>query len=574
MKKILLICSISLSFSSWAQFTTPGNGSKFSLSNLVAISQGTIIQAGNHYLLQNNLTIATTDTLSIETDDSVLVSSDVLITINGVMLCTPPNKVVFRANDTTTFFIGFRFENSNGSRLEKTHIEFAGGNKVIGSNVQFINCRFYKNNYNHASGALDIFQCNPIIYQCEFIENQRSAILSAANAYASPSIINSTFIRNSTLNTNRPQINLGAGNADMPLIIRGNRIEGGFSAVGGLSVLMLMPNSMTAIIDSNIIVNNRYGINIQGNGILYTITNNQIRNNNLETNPMNGGSGISFNGLNSGYITNNLITGNLWGVTILNGAMPNLGQPEATIPNPGLNKIFNNGNSGNVYNLYNNTSGEIYAQNCYWGTNDVAIAEDGIWHYPDNSLLGEVHYLPIYQLSSEKEILSFSLTDGENTFPGEIVDHNISVTVPENTNITSLAAWFTLSPRALAYVDTVLQIPGFTRNNFSEPVVYTIVAEDTSTAQYTVTVSIQTETSAAIAQKISYNPNPVKNILNISSADIIRYVEILDINGTTKYNNKPENNFIQLNLSNLTDGVFIVKLIFDDRMETIRIIKD
>ncbi len=559
MKTIVLLLSGLLgSLSLLAQYTTPGNGNSYTLNGLVTLAPQTITQSDGKFYLLNNLTISANDTLKIVDNDTILVSPNVLITVQGVMLCTPPIGACFRAANTSLYFTGFRFENSNGSKINRLSIEHAGGNKVISSDIEFRQCTFYKNSFTQASGALDIFGCNPLIYECTFIENQRSAILTAVNANASPRILNSTFIRNSTLNTNRPQINLGAGDPNMPLIVRGNHIEGGFSAVGGISVFMLA-GTMSVLIDSNTVINNRYGINIQGNGITYAITNNQILNNNLEVNPMNGGSGISLNGLNLGFITNNVITGNLWGVTILNGASPNLGKIEPSVQNPGLNRIFNNGNNNLTYNLYNNTANEIFAQNNYWGTNDPDSVELGIWHNPDNSSLGIVHYLPIYQISSHKEILSYALTNGNEQFEGIIEGYRIDVTVPEGTDVSNLRALFTLSSRALAYVNGVLQIPGITENNFTEPVVYTVVAEDGSSADYTVYVSFATQVNTHSPSTLIY-PNPIRNTLAIISSENIEEILIHTINGITVEQKSCASNCILFDTSHLTPGIYILEL--------------
>jgi hypothetical protein len=545
-------------FSAQAQYTTPGTGISYTMDALVQNSGGVVTGQNGNYLVSNNITISTTDTLLIITNDSVLFQAGVQVDVSGVMYCNPSQQVVFRANDTTAHFKGFRFTDSHGSILNNASIEFAGGNKVIGSNMTISNSRFYKNNYSLASGALDIFGCNPMIFNCIFERNERSAIMTAVNAMASPTILNCRFIHNSTLNTNRPQLNLGAGSTN-PLIIRGNYVEGAYSVVGGISVFLLTGGTMTVVIDSNTVINNRYGINIQGAGITYTITNNRIFNNNLETNPMNGGSGISFNGINTGLVANNLITGSLWGITILNGATPNLGQLEPTFLNIGMNHIYNNGNNGQVYNLYNNTPNPIKAENNYWGTNNQDTIEMGIFHQPDNASLGLVDYLPYYQISNENQMLTFYLTDGIETAEGVITDNQIWVGFDTFVDLSAMTAIFTASERATVWVDSVFQIPGITINDFTDSVVYTVRAENGATRNYTVRSDIAPYVGEIVAN-VTIFPNPARDFILVQNTDCMKTITLFGIDGKEVQQWPVNSEMEMLKIDNLHSGLYLLRI--------------
>lgn len=482
----LLAIVLIFTISAHGQYVTPGNNSSLTLTDLVNMSSGVVTGADGHFLITNNLTIAPTDTLKIVTDDTVLVSATMLIEVQGVLICNPPNLAVFRAQDTTAPFKGFKIVDSHNSFLQNASIEFAGGNKINGSDILINNCRFYKNNSGQTSGALDVYQCSPTISNCIFDQNERAGVMTASNGTASPKILNCYFYKNSTKNTNRPQINLGSGSSDT-VIIRGNTIIGEYPRVGGISAATLTGGQLKIVVDSNYIVGNRYGINMQGAGLNYVITNNNIIDNNLETNPNLGGSGISFSTGNSGIVSNNLITGNLWGITILNGAQPNIGEVEPSVVNIGKNHIYNNGNNGQTYNLYNNTSGPIKAQNNYWGTNDVDSVELGIFHYPDDSTLGLVDYLPIYQ---NNQMLSFELTDGSVSATGNIEGETITVQFNTTVNVENLTATFTVSDGATVFVNNEQQISGVSTQNFNDTVIYTVVAENLETRDYSVVVTI------------------------------------------------------------------------------------
>ena len=124
--------------------------------------------------------------------------------------------------------------------------------------------------------------------------------------------------------------------------------------------------------------------------------------NKYETNPMNGGSGISIYDTSYAqdvYVEGNHIEGSLWGITVIGGKNVNIGKTEvpstADDYNPGKNVFINNGNGGVLYDLYNNGSNTIYAQGNTWNVaNQTADEiETVIFHKNDDASLGEVIYM-------------------------------------------------------------------------------------------------------------------------------------------------------------------------------------
>lgn len=78
-------------------------------------------------------------------------------------------------------------------------------------------------------------------------------------------------------------------------------------------------------------------------------------------------------------------------------------------------------------------------------------------------------------------------TDNVNSANG-----TVAVTVPYGTDMTNLAATFTLSPGATAKVNGVTQVSGTTTNNFTNAVTYAVYAQDNIHEQdWTVTVTVQ-----------------------------------------------------------------------------------
>ena len=92
-----------------------------------------------------------------------------------------------------------------------------------------------------------------------------------------------------------------------------------------------------------------------------------------------------------------------------------------------------------------------------------------------------------YVVSAEKEFLSFSLDGNRGTINGT----SVTVTCYNVTNY-NMTASFAASPKATVRVGDKVQESGVTQNNFSNSVIYTVVAEDGSTKNYTVSLDVRT----------------------------------------------------------------------------------
>lgn len=107
--------------------------------------------------------------------------------------------------------------------------------------------------------------------------------------------------------------------------------------------------------------------------------------------------------------------------------------------------------------------------------------------------------------STAKAITVFSFT---NPLASATIDENaktISITVPYNTNVTSLIATFTTTGKSVRVGSTV-QVSGITPNDFTNPVLYVVTAANGSTATYTVTVTVAPSSEKAITAFSFNNP--------------------------------------------------------------------
>jgi len=223
-------------------------------------------------------------------------------------------------------------------------------------------CVIRKNDKSNSTGVIDLFHSNPEILNCEIFLNQGPAVLSSATGESSPLISGNYIYHNNTTNQNMPQINLGTSDVEKEIQIINNYIEGNYNMAGGIAVTTLAGGNIECLIKGNTIINNRYGITVYGYNITSVIDSNLIQDNNIQNLPMQGGSGINLWGdvSNNSMISRNTITGNLWGITNTGNAFPNIGQVDPFIVNIGENFIYNNGNGGEIYDLYNNTPNDIF----------------------------------------------------------------------------------------------------------------------------------------------------------------------------------------------------------------------
>jgi len=106
-------------------------------------------------------------------------------------------------------------------------------------------------------------------------------------------------------------------------------------------------------------------------------------------------------------------------------------------------------------------------------------------------------------LSDTKDIVAFVFDASTNSSLGSAAAGTISgtdivLTVPYGTDVSGLTATFTTTGTGIS-VNGVEQNSGTTAIDFSSPVIYTVTAEDGSTQEYTVTVSVAVNTAKELS---------------------------------------------------------------------------
>ncbi len=531
---LLTILFLGLILTIKAQYITPGNNLSLTFDQLVAQSGGVVTFNNNTYFINNTLTISATDTLRITQPAVVRTAAGIRLEIYGTIHSVPASgEVVFTAIDTLSAannFKGFRFEDSPANQFQNTRFTHGGGIQLLSSEASFENCTFIHNGSSNVSAVITYSGCSPYISYCRFVENERSAIGSGANVQGSPHILHSEFIHNTTDNSNRPQINLGPGGTDTLYII-GNYIEGFYDNAGGIGLSNLVGAGTTkAVVSGNTIIGNRYGMAQIGNDISSRITDNVILDNNIQNQPNLGGSGLNFQAGGTGntaIVRRNIIAGNLWGVTIIDQAQPNLG----TTLDQGGNVFYDNGNGGQVYALYNNTALPITAIGNYWGTNDPLQAENFIFHQPDDPSLGLVTYTPINTL--QPVFFSFDFLASDNPQLTE----NVSGTIDglNHTVTFELEAGIDLSELIPQYI-VELGVSGNPASgiaqDFTNGVTYTLSLPDGTTQEWMVSIEQTPSTFTLHFVVLDDSENPLEGaIVDVEGVGS----QNTEANGTTSF---------------------------------------
>jgi DNA-binding beta-propeller fold protein YncE len=116
--------------------------------------------------------------------------------------------------------------------------------------------------------------------------------------------------------------------------------------------------------------------------------------------------------------------------------------------------------------------------------------------------------------SSSKEITTFVIVSPLGTGVIDESAKTVSVMVPSGTTVTNLVATFTTTGLKTT-VGAVEQISGITPNNFTSPVVYTVTAQDGSTNNYTVTVTVRVLTPLNLTGKVTTLAGEARKFANL-----------------------------------------------------------
>lgn len=410
MNKNLLLVSLlaGCAVSAYAEYTTLGDGTVYSLESLSQIEGSGVAKAGSVYTLTDDVTVAVGDAFNVDAGATIKMATGVTLRIEGTANFDVPadKRVLITRADETAEPKGIYVQPVvEGTAFKNIDFEYAALRSYGEVGMVVDNCTFrYANGKMNGTGALALGVSGACftVTNCTFEYNTVPAIGGGANITCGLTVDNCTFVDNNTSNTNKPQINVTVGGDDEVKIINSTITGAERTKVGGIAVgnMLQAPGTNNVLIENCTITKNRYGITGVGPMSL-VIRDNTLVDNRYDTNPMNGGSALSLSTLTNSIVSGNYIESHLWGITLINVASANLGEV-GNADSPGNNVFKDNGNYGSVYDpahpydLYNNSTATVYAQNNIWSVDEQTeeLIETVIFHQNDNSKLGQVIFMP------------------------------------------------------------------------------------------------------------------------------------------------------------------------------------
>ncbi len=202
--------------------------------------------------------------------------------------------------------------------------------------------------------------------------------------------------------------------------------------------------------------------------------------------------------------------------------------------------------------------------------NDITVNNGGTVYFLNSPFFtGEVgtYLLDLYVtrspiLSAEKDITAFTIN---GIIGNSAIDANaatVKLTVNASTNITSLAPTISISNFASINPNSSAA------RDFTNPVNYTVTAQDNSTKVWTVTVTKQ---SGSISDKFTHSdfikiyPNPAKDFIEIDFSELqleSNQIQIIDMQGkiSSYYLSNQGNKSYQLNTTDFRNGIYFMQL--------------
>ena len=214
--------------------------------------------------------------------------------------------------------------------------------------------------------------------------------------------------------------------------------------------------------------------------------------------------------------------------------------------------IYSNQSSGEVVTFKYVDESEIETSI----SNEVMFASDSYIGTAENPFL----WMDVANYNST-DIFDYSFPEQTTDAVINCESKTVSISIGANADINLLIADFTLAPGAKAYVNDIEQESGLSENNFSSVVTYEIIGADNTTVNWEVTVTKDnSEVSDELLNDINIFPNPVQTTLNIEN-NIFDEIEILNMEGKCVLeNNLQDVKKVKIDVSQLSGGLYFVKL--------------
>jgi hypothetical protein len=154
------------------------------------------------------------------------------------------------------------------------------------------------------------------------------------------------------------------------------------------------------------------------------------------------------------------------------------------------------------------------------GEYEVAVVATSYGNWSEEEIM-DVKYQTITVLDDRKEFIKFSITKPK--LSGEIIGADISFSFSDMVDVTALKPnWLLGSVESAVYIDGVEQVSKASIVDFTNPVIYTVVAGDGSFRNYTVTINTYPAASGTEITELGMEEPLI--VADIDGNDITIYV--------------------------------------------------
>jgi len=295
----------------------------------------------------------------------------------------------------------------------------------------------------------------------------------------------------------------------------------------------------------------------------------------------NGEVYVSYIGTGSSRIERRDYDGDVLGNIVGTGVVTFIQQIELTQNNDLLAGVFSNtASSGNNQGIYrfdvdDGSILQYFSLSGLRGVKELLNGEilytnsGGIHRLNTNTSVsttissGGAQFFGVLNLAGCEELPDAPTGDSEQSFdPGATIED----IVVSPANVT----WFATEQDAINNTNPLA--PG-TLLVSGETYFAITIEEGCWSEPFAVTVTINLSVSGFEKDALSYFPNPTKDILNISYPKTIDHVSIVNLLGQTLFSEKFNSQQGQINLEELPEGIYLVKIFSEGNMHTIRVVK-
>ncbi len=194
--------------------------------------------------------------------------------------------------------------------------------------------------------------------------------------------------------------------------------------------------------------------------------------------------------------------------------------------------------------------------------NDIKQTHDGAYiftgvttAFSDNVDSFIIKTIPDETEISQNDILHFILAEQTQDAEIDNLNHTITITVSEETDITALTPVIYTSAQSQIFPRSAMT------QNFSQDFIYTVTALDQTQQEWTIIVENETSNIDHIYKPIAIYPNPSSGIFTITNNEYeISNVEITNITGKIIYKLRIKNqeSRILIDISNQPNGIYFL----------------